>query len=485
MLQKEKNVEVENQNQKNKNMSKYNLTDILEQYRIGSGFTTDFDYEGMLKAGLETGVDTDIKILKAIFEDFTDVNYRREASHLYKAIEALEDGQPIDEISMLFGDFHAEIRNTLETFDMGIPDTLGGFMDSYIKEDYKPSHRAYNVIDGKGNIVYKELPRHTAVQKASEREDYKFTATDRLAEDAKAVDLAIEASQEKAGIKENKIKMMDDNHLMKLVRKNNVEAAEELAARDYLDDEDVIKVKNGGGKDLANTLMHSLISRRDNKKKRMNEVRIDREVANRIEGFLNIPMKAKFLDAWEDLFYDLVDDEPFFVDDVIAHLSNEMFKRINGNQVAGDRLAGIDDSEQEEFTAIPEGDSIEEAKYTLDSISQEEYGKNYDDLDPEQQRYMRSELEITKGYPFSAGIDQDGYRLPEFSDLMKNMKEDKGVDFIRALKVDANGTSLEIKSYLESLKRSGDKFDSVDDYVEDFKNYVADKALQEHFKRFI
>ena len=34
-------------------MSKYNLTDILEQYRIGSGWTTDFDYDGMLKAGLK------------------------------------------------------------------------------------------------------------------------------------------------------------------------------------------------------------------------------------------------------------------------------------------------------------------------------------------------------------------------------------------------------------------------------------------------
>ena len=418
-------------------MSKYNLTDIFEQYQIGSGFTRDFDYEGMLNTGLGTSIDTPIEVLKKIYDDFEDVNYRRENNHLYYAIEAIEIGDMMEAQDKL-NDFHAEIRKTMETYDMGIPDTLGGFMDSYIKEDYKPSHRAYNVIDGKGNIVYKELPRHTAVQKASEREDYKFTATDRLAEDAKAVDLAIEASQEKAGIKENKIKMMDDNHLMKLVRKNNVEAAEELAARDYLDDEDVIKVKNGGGKDLANTLMHSLISRRDNKKKRMNEVRIDREVANRIEGFLNIPMKAKFLDAWEDLFYDLVDDEPFYVDDVIAHLSNEMFKRINGNQVAGDRLAGMEESDN-----------------YVDEIGEGAMQPGEADLE--------------------AGVKGN----------MDAFNEDKGVDFIRALKVDANGTSLEIKSYLESLKRSGDKFDSVDDYVEDFKNYVADKALQEHFGRFL
>ena len=56
-------------------------------------------------------------------------------------------------------------------------------VEENVEEDYKPSHRAYNVIDGKGNVVYKELPRHTAIQKASEREDYKFTATDNLAEE--------------------------------------------------------------------------------------------------------------------------------------------------------------------------------------------------------------------------------------------------------------------------------------------------------------
>ena len=36
-------------------MSKYNLIDIFENYKIGSGWTTDFDYDGMLKAGLKAG----------------------------------------------------------------------------------------------------------------------------------------------------------------------------------------------------------------------------------------------------------------------------------------------------------------------------------------------------------------------------------------------------------------------------------------------
>lgn len=54
-------------------------------------------------------------------------------------------------------------------------------------------------------------------------------------------------------------------------------------------------------------------------------------------------------------------------------------------------------------------------------------------------------------------------------------------DIKKALK----GTKVEIEAYMDSLKRSGDKFDSIEDYVEDFENYVADKSLQEHFKRFI
>ncbi len=58
-------------------------------------------------------------------------------------------------------------------------------------------------------------------------------------------------------------------------------------------------------------------------------------------------------------------------------------------------------------------------------------------------------------------------------------------DIITALKNDAKATDSEIKQYMASVKKSGDKFDDADDYVEDFKNYVADKSLQEHFVRFL
>ena len=86
---------------------------------------------------------------------------------------------------------------------------------------------------------------------------------------------------------------------------------------------------------------------------------------------------------------------------------------------------------------------------------------------------------------------EDDY-AEELSDKMR-MKEAlpkfKGVppmrDIIKALKDDAKATDSEIKQFMASVKKAGDEFDDVDDYVEDFKNYVADKALQEHFGRFM
>ena len=280
-------------------MSKYNLIDIYEQYQIGSGWTRDFDYDGMLKAGLKTGVDTDIELLKKMVEDYTDVNYHREASHLYNAIEALEENA-IKEASMFFGDFHAEIEETMKSQGMDIEPTLGKFMDTKMKEG-------------------EEAPTQEGVEEVTSRE------------------------------------------------------------------------------------------------------------GSRIEGLLSQPLKAKFLNAFEELYFDLVEEDPFHAEDVIDHLGIEMIRHLDDIQAQGDRLAGMD---QQEFTAIDEEDSIEEA-------------------------------------------------LPKFKGVPP-MK-----DIVKALKDDAKATDSEIKQFMASIKRAGDEYDDVDDYVEDFKNYVADKSLQEHFGRFM
>jgi len=289
-------------------MSKYNLTDILEQYRIGSGWTTDFDYDGMLKAGLKAGVDTDIEVLKKMSDDFEDVNYHRENSHLQNAIEALEEGA-IKEASMFFGDFHAEIKQTIKDQGMDIEPTVGKFMASKMEEG-------------------EEVTETKEVEEVTSRE------------------------------------------------------------------------------------------------------------GSRIEGLLSIPLKSKFLEAFQDLYFDLVEEDPFMAEDVVDHLGIEMLKHLDAIQAQGDKLAGMD---QQEFTAIDEkaDKALQEAQYA-----------------------------------------------PEVVDR---------IEMARKALYDTNKfDSKEIEAYIKSLVRDFDRGDfeayddyKADDYVEDMNNYIADKALQEHFGRFM
>jgi len=60
---------------------------------------------------------------------------------------------------------------------------LGSAYKDLVKEDYKPSLRAYDVIDAEGKVVYSGLSRDEAIEKANKKAEYKFTATDSLAED--------------------------------------------------------------------------------------------------------------------------------------------------------------------------------------------------------------------------------------------------------------------------------------------------------------
>ena len=242
-------------------MSKYNLIDIYEQYKIGSGWTTDFDYDGMLKAGLKAGVDTDIEVLKKMSDDFEDVNYHRENNHLQNAIEALEDGAT-KEASMFFGDFHAEIKATIKDQGMDIEPTVGKFMASKMEEEKK------------------ELPKSIADKEKAEIE-----------KDAKKA----------AG-------MMKEDDI------------EEVTSRE----------------------------------------------GARIESLLDQPMKDKFLEAFEELYFDLVEEDPFMAEDVVDHLGIEMLKHLDNIQARGEELAGVNtdadfEREQRMQMGMREEDAIDEA----------------------------------------------------------------------------------------------------------------------------
>ncbi len=243
-------------------MSKYNLIDIYEQYQIGSGWTNDFDYDGMLKTGLGTSIDTPIEVLKKMSDDFEDVNYHRENSHLQYAIDALEIGD-MKEAESRLNDFHAEIKQTIKDQGMDIEPTVGKFMASKMEEGEK-----------------KELPKSIADKERAE----------------------IEKDAKKAS------GMMKEDDV------------EEVTSRD----------------------------------------------GSRIEGLLSIPLKAKFLEAFQDLYFDLVEEDPFMAEDVVDHLGIEMLKHLDAIQSQGDKLAGVntdDDFEREQRMqmGMREEDSVDEA----------------------------------------------------------------------------------------------------------------------------
>ena len=360
-------------------MSKYNLTDIFEQYQIGSGWTKDFDYEGMLNAGLKTRAGDDIEKLKEIFEDFTDVNYHREAEHLSYAIDALEEGDAFEAEGKI-SDFHDAIRKTMEGLDMDTSDDLGAFMASKMEEN------------------------------------------------TEAVDLAIEASQEKAG-------MEVDESFKSLAKKLDKQKGITKKEADKIAGSIAAKKRAGAGKGPT-----------AKQKKRMTEVRIDRDVAERIEGMLSIPLKRKFLDAFMDLWQDLIEEDPFYAEDVINHLNNEMHREIDGFQAQGDRLAGIGESSDEYVDEIGEG-AMQPGEADLE-----------------------------------AGVKGNMDALNEVS-----MK-----DVVLAIVKDTNATNPEVQAYIDSLtndiKLNGKEAYAdyeIDDYIEDFKEYVSNKSLSEHFGRFM
>ena len=94
----------------------------------------------------------------------------------------------------------------------------------------------------------------------------------------------------------------------------------------------------------VNDYTEEIAEENDEDKLPMDEARVDRDVAERIEGMLSIPLKRKFLDSFMDLWQDLIEEDPFYAEDVINHLNNEMHREIDGYQAMGDKLAGMEEN---------------------------------------------------------------------------------------------------------------------------------------------
>ena len=94
-------------------------SDIPTEYKPGDMYNTDFDYEGMLKAGLKIRLNTPTETMQAIFDSFEDVNYHREGEHLSYVIDAKEEGAREEALTHL-KEFRKAIKQTLGEIFEGV-----------------------------------------------------------------------------------------------------------------------------------------------------------------------------------------------------------------------------------------------------------------------------------------------------------------------------------------------------------------------------
>lgn len=83
-----------------------------EKYTPGSGWTKDFDYDGMLNLALTLDASSPMDLLLKVSDDLEDVNYHRENSYLTDAIDAIKDGDRA-EAKIAINKFRKEINKTL------------------------------------------------------------------------------------------------------------------------------------------------------------------------------------------------------------------------------------------------------------------------------------------------------------------------------------------------------------------------------------
>jgi hypothetical protein len=203
--------------------------------------------------------------------------------------------------------------------------------------------------------------------------------------------------------------------------------------------------------------------------------------------------------------------DPFDVSDVIQYLTSQMQEFAQDTRMdqggmmestgPSDKSEPEDDVDNVDTLASPDA----KAK---DYDSEVGAGSNQNDLEGKEDAQVAPMFEKKDKYTDLADNDDDipaekkaawakVYRMLDkgatFDQVKKylNEKEDQHGNLFQAL---ANlGSEMEIQQYLDSVSRDMLRTPgqndyagwTEDDYIEDFKNYIADKSLQEHFGRFL
>ena len=156
--------------------SKYNPFDKSFDYTIA------YRGENNIRRSSDGVKDSDLKMLNEVsFDQVLDLRDDKKdledrIAQLYRDMEQEAEPEGGD-VANRYGNELDRLENKLYKIDKQI--------DLYdMNEDYRPSVRAYNVIDKSNNdkIVAKELPRHKALELAKTKKEYMIDATDRLNE---------------------------------------------------------------------------------------------------------------------------------------------------------------------------------------------------------------------------------------------------------------------------------------------------------------
>jgi hypothetical protein len=235
------------------------------------------------------------------------------------------------------------------------------------------------------------------------------------------------------------------------------------------------------------------------------------EVSNRIDGLVNRVLLQQFLLKFSEIYEDMVEGgDPFDVSDVIQYLTSQMQEFAQDTRMdqggmmestgPSDKSEPEDDVDNVDTLASPDA----KAKDYSSAVSA---GSNQNDIEAKEDAQVAPMFEKKDKYTDLADNDDDipaekkaawakVYRMLDkgatFDQVKKYLNEEDKLPNLKQALADL-GSDVEIQQYLDSVSRDmtrtpgkNDYKDfTEDDYIEDFKNYIADKSLQEHFGRFL